>query len=163
MEENTNDLDNIKIYELGYHLIPTVGEESLGVEVEKIKKLISDNKGSIISEEFPQIKNLAFEISKVSENKYNKFNKAYFGWIKFEVDSSVIGNISEKVTANPNVLRFIIVKTVKENTIYTPKVVGNIKREIKPEEGTLEEVVVEKASPEEIDKSIDELLVEDTK
>lgn len=162
--EDINDLDNVKIYELGYHIVPTVGEESLGSEVEKLKKLILDNKGSIISEEFPQIKNLSFEISKVSENKYNKFNKAYFGWVKFEIDSSLIGTISEKVTANPNVLRFIIVKTVKENTIYTPKVVGTVKKEVKPEEDTTSEVVVaEKASPEEIDKSIDELLVEDDK
>ena len=160
MEENTKDLDNIKIYELGYHLIPTINEESLGVEVSKLQTIISENGGNIISEEFPQMKNLAFEISKVSENKYNRFNKAYFGWIKFEIDSSVIREIDKKATSNPSVLRFLIVKTVKKNTIYTPKIIS--KKEIKPEEGSLE-IPVEKASPEEIDKSIDDLLVEDTK
>ena len=160
MEENTKDLDNIKIYELGYHLIPTINEESLGVEVSKLQTIISENGGNIISEEFPQMKNLSYEISKVLENKYNRFNRSYFGWMKFEADSSVIGEIDKKVTSNPSVLRFLIVKTVKENTIYTPKIIS--KKEIKPEEGSLE-IPVEKASPEEIDKSIDDLLVEETK
>ncbi len=160
MEEN-KDLDNVRIYELGYHIVPTVGEESLGVEVGKLQSLITENGGNIISEEFPQMRNLAYEMSKVSENKYTNFNKAYFGWIKFEIDGSLVSSISEKVTANQNVLRFIIVKTVRENTIYTPKVLT--KKETKPEAATEEGEMVEKASAEEIDKSIDDLFVEEDK
>jgi len=160
MEETNKDLDNVKVYELGYHLIPTIGEDSLGVEVSRLQTLITENGGSIISEEFPQMRNLAYEISKVSENKYTNFSKAYFGWIKFEIDSSLIGGIGEKVTSNPSVLRFLIIKTVRENTMYTPKILT--KKEAKVEE-TGEVVVAEKASPEEIDKSIDDLLVEEEK
>lgn len=162
MEETNKDLDNLRIYELGYHLLPTIAEESLGAEVSKLQSIISDNGGTIISEEFPQMRNLSFEMVKVSENKNIKFNKAYFGWIKFEIPGFSIGSISEKVTANPSVLRFIIVKTVKENTIYTPKIATISKKESKIEE-SVGGAPVEKASPEEIDKSIDDLLVEDDK
>lgn len=163
MQENTKDLMNevmsSRVYELGYHILPTVGEESLELEVSKLHSLITDKGGIIISEEFPQMKNLAYEMQKAYENKYQKFNRAYFGWIKFELDSSIIGDISNVVTSNPNILRFIIVKTVRENTIYNPKIIS--KKEIRQDDGLVSENLV--VSDEEIDKSIDDLLIEEDK
>jgi len=52
------------IYELGYHLIPTVGDENIGTEVEKIKKNFEALKATIISEQLPHLIDLAYEMKK---------------------------------------------------------------------------------------------------
>ncbi len=164
MEENNKDnVDSgeAQIYEIGYHLLPTVAESELSAEVSKIHSAITGAKGSIIGEGFPEIRALAYDISKRIETKHTHFNRAYFGWVKFEVERSLLSKIESALTTNPNVLRFLTIKTVKENTMYVPKMVS-IKKEdsIEPTvSGTEEKVEKAPASAEEIDKSIDELVI----
>ncbi len=158
MEENSKELEDKQIYEVGYHLIGTLPEDEVSKEVTLIHSLISENRGNIISEGAPTLRQLAYEIAKKVETKSFRFNKAYFGWVKFELEASEILNIKKKMEAMPNVLRFLIVKTVKENTMYTPKI-PMFKKEAHKEEkdGRPEEATA--VSEAEIDKSIDELLV----
>jgi hypothetical protein len=70
--------------------------------------------------------------------------------------------IKKAVDLNPHVLRYLLIKTVRENTLYTPKLnsvkVGEkeapkAKKSIKTEEKKA-------SSVEDIDKSIDELVLE---
>ncbi len=162
MEENLEKKD---VYEVGYHLLPTIGEENIQHEVEVIHKAISDNGGEFITEAAPELRTLAYEISKRKENKYTTYNKAYFGWVKFEMFSNNVEILDKGLKANENILRFIIVKTVKENTIHTPKVAsvrvsddvgGTPVSEMEEEKGGGE---VSAESAEEIDKSIEDLVV----
>jgi hypothetical protein len=73
--------------------------------------------------------------------------------------------IKKEMDINGDILRFLIIKTVRENTMFTPKYQATFKSN--PEEKVSKEVIepAEKIeiSEEEIDKSIDELLVEEVK
>lgn len=154
MEEK--NIKETQVYELGYHILPTVSPEDVSQEVTQLQKLITQFGGTIITEAVPVLQQLAYEITKRIDIKNLSFNKAYFGWIKFEMVREEASNLELKIKSLPNVLRFILIKTVKENTLYTPKVAVVRKEVVKPEA----EVEVEKipASEEEIDKSIEALI-----
>lgn len=168
MNENIDDVE-VLVYEVGYHLMPTIDESDVLVHVAKIKSLIDERGGIVISEEMPKLIVLAYDISKTINTKKQKFSKAYFGWVKFEMDPAKILDLKNKIESLPEVLRLLVIKTVKENTIHTPKI-PMFKRENK-EEGMITSKdfpipveVAEKTeiSEEEIDKSIDELVDKQT-
>ncbi len=158
MQEEDKDLIETKIYEIGYHLLPTLSEVDVLPEVSKIHSLISEKGGLVISEGAPQMRQLAYDISKKVDGKSLAFNKAYFGWIKFEMDPSHVADINLKLESMPDILRFLVVKTVRENTMHAPKAPmfrKDSSRET-PEAGTEEKPQISEA---EIDKSIDELVI----
>lgn len=155
-----NEKDSDRVYEIGYHLLPTVDESKILEEVSKIKSFVEENGGSFVGEGFPKITNLSYDIHKNVNSKNLAFNKAYFGWIKFYMDTEKILAIKSKIDNMPNILRYIIVKTVKEETMHTPKIPSFKKEsEKKTNNQAVEEI---KVSEEEIDKSIDELVVDES-
>lgn len=158
MNEKNTEEDNL-IYEIGYHLLPNIDESEVPVQSLKIKSTIEENEGVVISEGMPKMTILSYDISKDIDSKKHKFNKAYFGWVKFETDPSRVGDIKSKVESLANVLRFIIVKTVREETMHTPKIPMFKKENISKEEKTEEHMGKTKASEAEIDKSIDQLII----
>jgi len=154
MKEN---LEDSKIYEIGFHILPTVQEENLQGVVSDLENSITKNDGQILSEDFPKMRNLAYEISKRVETKYLNFNKAYFGWIKFSALPEVIEKIQKYFEGNENVLRFLIIKTVRENTMNVFKSQSQPKESESVSE--TEEKEKTEVSEEEIDKSIDDLII----
>ncbi len=154
-----------KIYEVGYHIVSSVSEENLGAEVEKIKGYLAKEKATIISEEAPKLRPLAYSIKKAYGGSYKTFDKAYFGFMKFEMgENGDIRNIDNSLKANESVLRYIVIKTVRENTMYSPKITVFSDKEGKLKKTFKEEKVLnteKSASVEEIDKSIDALVVEE--
>jgi ribosomal protein S6 len=162
IKEKEEMLDESQIYEVGFHILPTVPEEKLPEVVLKIKDSITNSGGEIISDEFPKLRILAYEIKKRVETKYISFNKAYFGWVKFEIESGSVDKIKKEMDSNGDVLRFIIVKTVRENTMHTPKyqpIAKAVSDEVKVPKDITVPVEKTEISEEEIDKSIDELLI----
>lgn len=148
------------VYEVGYHILPTVPEEEVAKEVSEIRTLIVNLEGNIISEGVPALKPLAYDIAKKIETKVVKFNKAYFGWVKFEMDPGSVLNLKNKIEALPNILRFLIIKTVKENTLHTPKIPTFRKEsEVSEAAAVVEAAPKAPASEAEIDKSIDDLVI----
>lgn len=115
------DTSNKKVYELGYHILPTLSEDEVAKVVTVLKGELSKMDAEVIAEAHPVMTTLAYELGKDIENKNRKFGTAYFGWIKFEVETSLIEGFKELMEKNLNVLRFIIVKTVRESTLATPK------------------------------------------
>tara|TARA_B100001179_G_scaffold231194_1_gene220504 strand:- start:211 stop:948 length:738 start_codon:yes stop_codon:yes gene_type:complete len=106
-----------RVYELGYLLMPTVDEGNLSNERDALVALITRYKGIVISEGQPQLIDTAYEISKVINNKRNSFTQAYFGWIKFDITPNVIDALTEEIEALETIIRSIMIKTVKENTL----------------------------------------------
>lgn len=160
-----------QVYELGYHIVPTVSENDLPREVSTLKTLIEGNKGIIVSDESPKMRGLSYTLFKVVGGIKQKCDSAYFGWIKFEGDSSLIKIVEEAVKTNPHVLRYLLVKTVKENTLYGLKMAQSAKMQGGLDKGMerglesrkpKEEVDPNKPkmSPEEMDKTIEELIKE---
>lgn len=153
-----------KIYEVGYHIVSSVSEENLPTEVEKIKAYLAKEKAIIISEEAPKLRPLAYSIKKAFGGIYKTFDKAYFGFIKFELgEEGDVRNIDLSMKNNESVLRYIVIKTVRENTMYSPKITIFSDKDAKIK--TLKEDKVVKgekvATVEEIDKSIDALVSEE--
>jgi ribosomal protein S6 len=160
MEKTDTTMDKrLKIYEVGYLLLPTIPEEHLATEVQTIKSLIEKHEGTFITEDFPKLRTLAYAMVKPASGVNHKFDKAYFGWIKFEINPGAIPVIQKDLERNTNVLRFMVISTVRENTMTTPKAVFRPAAEgATPEEGA--EEPKEKMTEEEMDKTIDNLVVE---
>lgn len=158
MSENNNMLDiNQKIYELGYLLAPTIKEEDVGVVYGNLKELVLSFGGEIIADEMPKMTNLAYSIQKVISNMRNKFNTAYFGWTKFVMGSEKVSELKKHLDLDPNFIRFLILKTVKENTIAAKRFVrGEIYK--KPKAKSAENETSIPINKEEIDKEIDALV-----
>ena len=150
-----------KIYEVGYHIVSSVAEEQIPAEVEKIKAFLAKEKAVIISEEAPKLRPLAYSIKKAFGSTYKTFDKAYFGFIKFALgETGDIRNIDLSMKNSESVLRYLVIKTVRENTMYSPKITVFSDKEAKIKTFKEDKVVKgeKTATAEEIDKSIDALV-----
>ena len=110
-----NEIENTekRIYELGYLLIPTLSLEDMPAIYGNLKDLIIGLGGEIISDEIPKMISLAYTMLKVTQNVRNKFDTAYFGWIKFEIIPEKVLELKEKLKVDPNVIRSLMLKTVR--------------------------------------------------
>ena len=142
------------VYEVGYILVPSLSEENLGAEITKIKDGIENHKGMFISEGFPSLRTLEYTMEKRVEAKIERYSEGYFGWIKFEMDPSETEALQEELRANASIVRFILIKTVRENTLYQKPA-----RLVKSAE-TKVDSDAPKMSEEELDQTIDELVIE---
>ncbi len=166
MQENENDLLSPKggadsrVYELGYLLVPTIKEEDVPAMYGNIKELVASFGGMVISDEMPHMLPLAYSMVKVVANVRNKFSNAYFGWVKFTMSADKVLELKKKLDLDPNFVRFLILKTIKENTIASKRFVrGDMAHKKTPgakrEEEGVEAVPINK---EEIDKEIDAMV-----
>ena len=108
----------VRIYEVGYHIIPTVKEEDLEKVVGEVRSVIEKNGGSFIAEGAPSLIKLSYAMKAHAGagDKKLEYDRAYFGWVKFEANVAIVSALSETLKANPNFLRSIIWKTVREDT-----------------------------------------------
>lgn len=154
-----DDNKEVAVYEIGYLLIPTISEEELTVAYTELKNTIIDEGASIIIDDMPKMIDLSYMMSKVIQNVKSKFNNAYFGWIKFEINKKDILNIKKKFSLNPLILRFLVLKTVRENTIASKKFSHkDVYRRKTPLYKKEEEIPGAEINKEEIDKEIDALV-----
>jgi ribosomal protein S6 len=162
MQEVENEIieeGNSKVYELGYLLVPTLSEEEIPATFGNLKELISSFSGVAISDEMPKMMTLAYPMIKVIANLRNKFKTAYFGWIKFTMDSNEVLKLKKRLDLDPNIVRFLIIKTVKENTFNIKRFTRGefTNRRAKTDKNKNDEVSVP-INKEEIDKEIDALV-----
>ncbi len=159
---NENKTDRLSVYELSYLIASSIPEEKVGEELSKIQKIVVDGGSSIIAEEQPKLEELAYTIKKKTvAGSYDKFDEAYFGWMKFEVSPSKIEEIKKSVELIPSVIRVLVITTIKENTYLGKRASSTSKIEVEAEKPVevAQEVEVT-ASREEIDKSIDAMVKE---
>ncbi|MEK7539035.1 MAG: 30S ribosomal protein S6 [Patescibacteria group bacterium] len=149
---------NSRVYELGYLLVPAIKEEDVGIIYGNLKELILSFRGEIISDEMPKITNLAYSMQKITSNVRHKFSTAYFGWTKFMMDSEKILELKKHLDLDSNFIRFLILKTVKENTIAAKRF-GRGETYKKPlMKKNVNNEVLTSINKEEIDKEIDALI-----
>ena len=163
MQENENDqLEsegiNSKVYEVGYLLVPTISEENIVTNYGNLKELISSLKGEILSDEIPKMIPLAYEMKKVTSNVRSKFNTGYFGWVKFIMSTTGVLELKKALDLDTNLIRFLILKTVKENTIAAKRYVGRDSYK-KPSAKKTDGEHALPINEEQIDKEIDALVV----
>jgi predicted flap endonuclease-1-like 5' DNA nuclease len=149
-----------RVYELGYLLMPSVNEGNLSNERDALVALITKFKGIVISEGQPQLIDLAYDMTKVIDNKKHTYSQAYFGWIKFDVTPDVVEALTDEVEIRENLLRSIMAKTERENLLTTdqPYRVARINELDETEEDidvSSEEVTEKTATDEEKETSSD--------
>jgi len=153
----TNETDKTAgtVYEVGFHIVPTVSPENLPKEVDAIKAVLAKNGAVTISEEFPKLRALAYQMVKVVGPVRQRCDSAYFGWIKYEAPKGATIEINKALDANEKVLRYLNIKTVAENTLYGDKLLADEKA-LKDAEAA--KAAESKTTAAEMDKSIDKLV-----
>lgn len=115
-ETDTEDVGISRIYEVGYLVSPTVKEEDIEKTVSAIRSEIEKTGGSFIAEGAPSAIKLAYPITTRGGGKKTEYDRAYFGWIKFEAKVSVAQALEESLKKNQDVLRCMVFQTVREDT-----------------------------------------------
>jgi len=163
-KETIKNEDGINVYEVGYLLLPSVPAEKVSAEADGLKALIEKNKGSIISDEFPKLRPLAYMMAKQIDGVRHKCTEGYFGWVKFEIESAALPVIKAALDTHPKMLRYLLVKTVRENTYLGQKAIPEVKETAAVSEtAPAAEMVADApaapaASVEEIDKTIEDMV-----
>lgn len=166
MAEMKHD-DTKKVYEIGYLLVSSVPKEKVADVTASLMSVLSKKGAAIIAEEAPELISLAYTMIKKIGTANRRFDEGYFGWVKFELSTSDIEEVKKTFDLNENVLRSILMTTVKENT-YLGKRAPAAPVIVPPTEAIAESTesagtapVEEKAasaSVEDMDKSIDEMV-----
>lgn len=119
-EDITTSEAEPRVYEVSYLLVPTIPEESLEEHANRLKAVVAGS-AEIISEEAPYLRELAYEMTRVINNENKKFKDGYFGWFKFETTPEAVIAIKTAFENDTTIIRSMIVKTVRENTVYTKR------------------------------------------
>lgn len=179
MNENKNSED-LSVYEISYLIASSILLENVANETESLKSIIRDKGALFISEEVPRHENLAYTMRKKTvSGSYEKYDEAYFGWFKFEIEPDKIEEIKDSFKNHLSILRSLVTSTVRENTYLgkrasaiaasfgnrdektieeKPNTLDNRVRNVEADSKPIEEV--KHASVEEMDKSIDEMVKE---
>jgi len=162
--DETAGADETRVYEVGYHILPSVPEENLEDVVAVVRNTIEKAGGSFITEGAPQSIKLAYTMYVNRGGAHEAYDRAYFGWIKFEAEGNAAVELNEFLKTNEQILRYFIFKTVREETrasVKAPKL-REVKRtdtiESTPKRGAETPDKSGEVSEEALDKSIEELI-----
>lgn len=169
-EENTKSVETVgsdetsgRIYEVGYHIMPTVAESDLEKVVGDIRSIIEKAGGVFIAEGAPVLTRLAYTMDAREGDKWAEQDRAYFGWIKFESSPDTAEILTTALNADKNILRHIVFKTVREDTRAKIKLatVREVRRTdaIKPTTRRADEESAP-VSEEDLEKAISDITVE---
>lgn len=102
------------VYEIGYHLIPTLSEEEVADVVSKMMDVLKAEGADFVGERFPAKIQLAYPMAKRTNSKKTNYDSAYFGWVAFELSREAILKIKPFLDGNAAVLRYLIVVTDRD-------------------------------------------------
>ena len=148
------------IYEIGYHLIPTLEEAGVAAAAAALKLKLGD--AEIIKEQAPVKIPLAYIIERRGQGPREKYAEAYFGFIKFAIDKEKISALEEYLRATHEVLRHLLIQTVREEPTVAPRRAVFTSNRLEGE--TLKKPLAEaekggEVSEADLDKSIDAIIV----
>ena len=121
MTENNETMVEARVYEISFIFDNKIDESAALGKAEQLKQSIATLGGSFVSEEQPYMRELAYEMIRVQNNINVRFNEGYFGWIKFELDAEKVKELEKGIKLDEEVVRYLIVKTVRDNTVYTKR------------------------------------------
>lgn len=165
IQEHEDKGGELTTYELGYHFVPSLGEQDLALRVETLHKAIAEAGGTIISEGHPQSFVLAYTMRKLRSGKWENYDSTFFGWIRFSASSTGIPTLHEELNHMDFIVRYLCIK-ITEDALAAPAPV------IRKNEVAVSEVTVEpkalvrrvdeeektEVSEEELDKQIEQLI-----
>ncbi len=104
--------DERNSYELAFHVLPTVAEGEVAGVFDAIKAHIT-KVGEIFDEESPERIDLVYPIVKSMEGKNRKFTSAYFGWVRFKLESEKVAEVESEIASTTEILRHLLIKLTK--------------------------------------------------
>jgi len=149
-----------KIYEIGFNLVPHLAEDKIAAEVADIKAIIEKNKGTVIYEEAPKLRPLAYDIATTTAGVKRTHSQAYFGFIKFETTGSDVMEVKIALDKKDTIIRYLLIKTIKDNTMYGTKMARTDGPRPKKGKEDGKDGVPSPMSQADMDKTIDELVIE---
>jgi ribosomal protein S6 len=105
-----------RVYEAGYHIVPTVKEEDVEKVVAGIRGEIEKLGGSFIAEGAPSLMKLTYPMDKREGERLVEYDRGYFGWLKFEGSTDSAAALTKALNGNKDILRSIVFKTLREDT-----------------------------------------------
>lgn len=120
-EKPAAEAGELQSYELAFHVLPTVAEGEVAAVFQSLKDKITKLGGEITTEEAPARFDLAYEIIKYLEGRNRKFTSAYFGWVRFNLESAKVDSLKEGIDGVNELLRYLLIKLTKvevENPFY---------------------------------------------
>lgn len=158
------DVAELFTYELGYHLVPSLGENDLALRVTEIQKVITTEGGSVISEGQPQTCALTYTMRKMHSGRWDKYDTSFFGWIRFEAPAEAMHALKDHLDHHEQLIRYLLLKldaaalapnpvrsipTLEGSEVAVPPKTLEVKQNTE-EEGEVSE--------EELDKQIEQLI-----
>ena len=98
-------------------------------------------------------------MEKTINNKIERFKDGFFGWLKFELAQGDVSAIDAKFRLREDVIRHLLISTVRENTIASKRPMSS-RRGAKGTETEAKEGDAPAMSKEDIDREIEALVTE---
>lgn len=168
------ELRDPRVYELSFLLMPTIAEDEVQGHVDALKKIITDNGGLPIADGDVEFIDLAYEMRISVDNVWNKFNQAYFGWMKFDVTPEKIEILNELLSDYDDLIRYLLISSDRDVESARPRLLPTQKAsrtdmtEESEDETTTSEESQDEAPAEvavnedELDKHIDEMVADES-
>lgn len=106
----------LKLYELGYHLIPTIAQGKIEDVVRDLVTLIEKHEGAVRGGELPEMRDIAYAISQRTDSGKKEFKNTYFGWMNIDLAPDQAEVLKEELKGNESVLRFILLSKSVDDT-----------------------------------------------
>jgi ribosomal protein S6 len=162
--ENESDTDAapMRVYEIGYSLVPTKKEDELESVIGEIRGHIEKAGGRFLAEGSPSLTKLAYQISIKRNGKRVDYDRGYFGWIKFEAPVFAAHILEQALKDNADIVRSIVFQTVREETRarFKTQSLREVKRSDVLKAAPRTEEVSAPVSEEELDKAIEDITAE---
>jgi len=147
---------------VGYLLLPSIAEDALGEEVVTLRRVLEEAGATVVGEGTPALRLLAYPIRKGNREGGITYTSAYFGSLRFEVIPEQAPLIKQAFDKNTSLLRFLIMKTVRELLMpartHEPRATSAQAAEVTP----VDHKELTDSDKEQIEKGIEDLLVEET-
>ncbi len=164
--------DERNSYEFAFHVLPTVAEGEVAGVFAEIKAHIAKH-GEIKGEENPERIDLVYPIVKQIEGKNRKFTSAYFGWVRFSLESDKVSDLVEEIGGVQTLLRHLLIKLTAEEEAHPFRFHENRKSVkmvtvVNEDAEVLEEVPTEveesaEVSTEALDESLEKITGDEVK
>jgi small subunit ribosomal protein S6 len=112
-------------YELGVIFRPTLSEEELNSEVEKLKTFLGE-RGEVVKVDLWGRRKLAYPIQ--------KYQEGYYLFLNFKIPPSQVAELKRWISLNEKIIRHLLVKEEEKEEVSTSSF---------PEEEISEEVITE--------------------
>lgn len=106
--------DGTEVYEVGYHLLPTLSEAEVTAATKDIASFLTKEGAVFVGDHAPERIDLAYDISKRINGRITPFKEAYFGWMAFELARANAVKVKAFLDAHAHILRYLFVATSKD-------------------------------------------------